>query len=73
MILNSINAALNIIGDFTSGARIVLTDLSGKVVISQDIRGINNSLDVSTLEKGLYFISGYLSGQEIYSKWVVNL
>lgn len=54
---NPINEKLNVqIKDNKTNGRAFVTDISGRVLISQNISTINSQIDVSSLPNGMYFL-----------------
>jgi len=47
---------INIIGENVKG-KMFITDISGKIILSKNISGKQNTLDISKFAHGLYFIN----------------
>lgn len=64
--------SLSIQNNFING-RIIIRDLSGKLIIEREITNSIESLDVSSLISGLYIISFYEGNKFLFShKWIKN-
>jgi hypothetical protein len=67
---NPANAAITIqTNDHMSIDKVIISDLSGKTIITQTL-STNNQVDVAHLEAGIYLIEGFSGNQKFQSKFI---
>lgn len=54
-----------------SESKLILTDINGRKMIEEDIKGSNHELNISMFPKGVYFITVYDSGKPIITEKVI--
>jgi hypothetical protein len=65
---NPAKANFNIKLETSSTGVVTIFDLSGKVVMTKEISGIENNIDCSTLKNGLYMVEIVVDGQKAVKK-----
>jgi len=65
---NPAKANFNIKLETSSTGVVTIFDLSGKVVMTNEISGIENNIDCSTLKNGLYMVEIVVDGQKAVKK-----
>ncbi len=67
---NPANAKLKIDLPFTSASQILITNLLGEIIYSENLNSIENELDISEFKDGVYLITISNSSLKYYSKFI---
>ena len=70
---NPTNSILNIDLEFlNSSSQIIISDITGKIIISQMIENHFTTIDVSKYKKGFYFATLYTEDKKNIKKFIIN-
>lgn len=68
----STSLTINIEGGFEKNANVTITDITGKVVLTEELNGSKNQLNLTSLEKGIYFAEIRSNNSKAVKKIIKN-
>ncbi len=57
---------------FTPSQEIIITDIQGKIIKNQMIEGLTTTINTSSFEKGIYFLTLFSDGNKTTKKFIVE-
>ena len=70
---NPVKENLNLKLDyFTSSQEISISDIQGKIIQNQMIEGLTTTINTSSFEKGIYFLTLFSDGNKTTQKFIVE-